>query len=51
MANIPVPVFRINGANALVVFLYVVAAFGGLHLAAISKPNNRLAQAWLSLGF
>lgn len=51
MANIPVPVFRINGANAIVTFLYVAVIFGALHLLAISKPDNRLSKAWLSLGF
>lgn len=51
MANIPVPVFRVNGASALVIALYVVALFGAAHLAAISKPDNRIARAWLALGF
>lgn len=51
MADIRVPVFRINGTNAFVVFLYIVAVFGALHLLAISAPNNRLAQAWLGLNF
>lgn len=49
--NVPVPVFRINGANALVTFLYVAAIFGALHLLAISKPDSRFAKAWLALGF
>lgn len=51
MANVPVPVFRVTGTNALVVFLYVVALFGAAHLAALAHPNNRLSQAWLTLGF
>lgn len=51
MANVPVPVFRVNGTSAIVVFLYVAATFGALHLLAISKPNNRVSQAWLALGF
>jgi len=51
MANVPVPVFRLSGANAIVVFLYVAVIFGALHLLAISKPDNRIAQAWISLGF
>jgi len=51
VANVPVPVFRINGASAIVTFLYVVVLFGALHLLAISKPTNRVAAAWLSLGF
>lgn len=49
--NVPVPVFRISGATALVTFLFVAAIFGALHLAAVSKPENRLSQAWLALGF
>lgn len=49
--NVPVPVFRINGANALVTFIYVAVIFGALHLAAISAPNNKLSKAWLALGF
>lgn len=51
MANVPVPVFRVNGSNAVVTFLYVAVMFGALHLLAISKPNSRFAQAWMSLGF
>lgn len=51
MPNIPVPVFRINGASAIVVALYVAVVFGALHLLAISKPDNRLAKAWIALGF
>lgn len=51
MANVPVPVFRVNGSNAIVTFLYVAVMFGALHLLAISKPNTKLARAWLALGF
>ena len=51
MANVPVPVFRLSGANALVVFLYVFVIFGSLHLLAISRPNNKIAKALLALGF
>lgn len=51
MANIPVPVFRISGSNAIVTFIYVAVIFGALHLLAISHPENKLAKAWLSLGF
>lgn len=51
MANVPVPVFRVNGTNAFVVFLYVFVMFGALHLLAISKPSNKVAQAYLALGF
>jgi hypothetical protein len=45
------PHFHLSGMHALVVFLIVVAAFGAMHLLAASSPNNRVAQAWLSLGF
>lgn len=51
MANIPVPVFRINGSNAIITFLYVAVIFGALHLLAVSKPDNKIAQAWIALGF
>ena len=51
MANVPVPVFRISGAGGIVVALYVVAVFGSLHLLAISRPTNKVAKAWLGLGF
>ena len=49
--NVPVPVFRINGANALVTFVYVFVIFGALHLAAISNPQNKLSKVYLALGF
>lgn len=45
------PHFHISGIHALIVFLYVVAAFGSLHLLALSMPNNRVSRAWLALGF
>lgn len=51
MANVPVPVFNINGATALVTFLYVAVVFGALHLLAISKPDSRLGKVWIALGF
>lgn len=51
MANIPVPVFKVGGSQAIVTFLYVVVMFGSAHLLATSLPNNKYAQAWLSLGF
>lgn len=50
-ANVPVPVFRVNGTNALVTALYIFVVFGALHLLAISYPGNIIAQAWLALGF
>lgn len=45
------PHFHLSGMHALVIFLIVVVAFGALHLLAASAPNNRVAQAWLNLGF
>lgn len=46
-----VPVLRVNGTNALLVFLMMVAVFGALHLLAASTPDARLSKAWVSLGF
>ena len=51
MANVPVPVFRLSGSNALVTFLYVFVLFGALHLLATSKPTSKLSQAYFALGF
>lgn len=45
------PHFHVSGIHAFVVFLVVVATFGALHLLAMSAPDNRVSQAWLSLGF
>jgi hypothetical protein len=51
MAQTPIPVLKISGTFALVIFLYVTVIFGALHLLAISKPNNKFFKAWLGLGF
>ena len=45
------PHFHLSGIHGFVVFLYVVAIFGALHLAAASKPESKYSQAWLGLGF
>lgn len=45
------PHFHISGIHALTVFLFVVVAFGSLHLLASSYPNARLSQSWTALGF
>lgn len=45
------PHFHVSGLHALTVFLFVIAAFGSAHLAAISSPHGRVSQAWLALGF
>lgn len=50
-ANVPVPVFRLSGANALVTFLYVFVLFGALHLLATAYPTSKLSQAFFALGF
>lgn len=46
-----IPHFHVSGAHALVVFLFIVAIFGALHLLAASKPDLTVSQAWLALGF
>ena len=45
------PHFHLSGIHGMVVFLYVVAIFGALHLFASSHPGSPYAQAWLALGF
>jgi hypothetical protein len=47
----PVPVLKISGTFALVIFLYVTVIFGALHLLAISNPENKFFKSWLALGF
>lgn len=46
-----IPVLKINGINAIVTFLFVVALFGSLHILAAAYPTNRGAQSWIALGF
>lgn len=47
-----VPHFHVSGTHAVIVFLFVVAVFGSLHMLAVSMPNNQFAQAWIGgLGF
>ena len=48
---VPIPVFRISGASAIVTFLYIAVIFGALHLLATATPNNKISQAWIALGF
>ena len=45
------PHFHASGMHALIIFLEMIAAFGSLHLLAISFPGSRLSQAWLALNF
>jgi hypothetical protein len=42
---------HIGGMTALITFLTVIALFGTLHLLAISRPESKLSQAWIGLGF
>lgn len=46
-----IPVLKISGTVALIIFLYVVILFGTLHLVAISFPDSKLSKAWVALGF
>ena len=41
----------ISGMTAFILFLYVVVIFGSAHLLAASFPDNKLAKAYIGLGF
>jgi len=45
------PHFHISGIHGVVIFLFVVAVFGALHLAAAAHPDNAVSQGWTALGF
>lgn len=45
------PNLRIGGMSGVVLFLYVVAIFGALHLLAQSAPDNVISKSWRALGF
>lgn len=45
------PHFHVSGVHATIVFLFVVAVFGSLHLLAASMPSSQVSQAWVALGF
>lgn len=49
--NGAIPVLKVSGTVALIIFLYVVVLFGTLHLVALSYPDSKLAKAWVLLGF
>lgn len=49
--NGAIPVLKISGTVALIIFLYTVVMFGTLHLVAISNPDSKFAKAWIALGF
>lgn len=52
MATNLLPHFHVSGLHATVVFLFIVVAFGSLHLLASSYPDSHLSQAWTGgLGF
>ncbi len=42
---------KVNGIQGVVVFLFVVATFGTLHLLAASMPESKFAKIWFGLGF
>jgi len=46
-----IPVLKISGTVALIILLYTVVLFGTAHLLALSKPQSKLSQAWILLGF
>lgn len=46
-----IPVLKISGTVALIIVLYTVVLFGTAHLLALSKPQSKLSQAWILLGF
>ena len=45
------PHFHLSGMEGVILFLYIVAVFGALHLAACSFPDNSLSRAWRGAGF
>lgn len=49
--NGAIPVLKISGTVALVIFLYVTVLFGTLHLLALAYPQSKWAKAWVLLGF
>lgn len=51
MANGAIPVLKVSGVVALMIFLYVVVLFGSLHLLALSHPDWKWSKAWILLGF
>lgn len=46
------PHFHVSGTHGMVTFLFIIVAFGSLHLLANSFPENNLSRAWTDgLGF
>lgn len=52
-SQIPIPVMRVSGTFALLIFLYVFVTFGALHLFAISKygSSTKVGKVIIGLGF
>lgn len=51
MANL-LPHFHVSGIHAMITFLFILAAFGSLHLLAASYPDSPVSKAWTGgLGF
>ena len=42
---------KVNGTQGVVIFLFVVATFGTLHLLAASLPESKFSRSWFGLGF
>lgn len=42
---------KVNGMQGLVIFLFIVAMFGTMHLLASSMPDSKFTKIWLGLGF
>ena len=49
--NGAIPVLKISGTVALVIFLYTVVLFGTLHLVSLAHPESKWSKAWILLGF
>ncbi len=49
--NGAIPVLKISGTVAIIIFLYVTVLFGAAHLACLAYPDSKLAKAWVLLGF
>jgi len=42
---------KLNGLQGVVIFLFVVATFGSLHLLAASMPESKFNRIVFGLGF
>lgn len=45
------PHVHLSGMTGLLLVLFIIAAFGSMHLLAASAPDNKFARGWLALGF